>query len=200
MASTDIGYEHWHDGIGYDLAALAALVGAERDEAERWLLARAGEDWRDIDGLLELGTERGHDAVVDQLRHGRTEMRLAAARRLPADPAIEADRMAAILDGLAHATLLTGLSVVIDLAERYPTPAVIDALFRAILRPDRELAVHAAALLSFLHGTAKEAFDWDRRPFFLEFGEEDRAVREAAFRRLCSECGVDPERYLGAGT
>ena len=53
--------------------------------------------------------------------------------------------------------------------------------------------------LAFIHGNAKEAFDWERRAFFLEFGEADPAVRERAFRALCAECGVDPARYLVVG-
>lgn len=196
MASTDIDYMRWHDGEPYDLAALAELRGDERDEIERWLLSRADRDWRDLEGLITLDTERARAAVVDQLRHGTIEMRLAAARRLPPDAAIEADREAAIIDGLEEATLVTGMSTAIELAAAHATPAVIDALFRATLRSDREPSVHAAALLAFLHGNAKEAFDWDRRSFYLEFGEEDPRVREAAFRRLCAECGVDPEPYL----
>lgn len=99
MASTDIGYEQWHDGVGYDLGALAELKDDERDEAERWLLARADRDWRDVEGLLALGSERARGAVVDQLCHGMIEIRLVAARRLPEDPAIEADREAAIVVG-----------------------------------------------------------------------------------------------------
>jgi hypothetical protein len=196
LASTEITYEQWHDGMGYDLGALAELEGRDRDEAERWLLARAGSDWRDIEGLLALGTAPARDAVVDQLRHGPIEQRLAAARRLPPDPAIEADREAAIVAGLAESTVMNGLTTALALAAEHRRPVVMDALFRATLRDDREMAVHAAALLAFLHGTAKEEFDWDRRQFFLQFADTDQAVRQAAFQRLCRECGVDPARYL----
>ena len=197
MASTDIDYERWHDGVPYDLEALAELRDEERAQIERWLLERAHQDWRDLEGLLALGTERARAAVVGQLLNGTTELRLAAARRLPPDPAIEPAREAAIINGLETATLLTGMSAAIDLARDHPSPAVKDALFRSILRPDRETAVHAAALLAFLHGTAKEPFDWDRRDFYLQFNHDDPDVRAAAFRSLCRECRVDPEQYLG---
>jgi hypothetical protein len=135
LASTDIDYERWHDGVGYDLAALAALEGRDRAEAERWLLARAGSDWRDLEGLL---------------------------------------------------TVATG--------ER--TPAMLDALLRACLRDEGEAAVHAAARLAFIHGKAKEAFDWELRPLFLRFNTPDRTERESAFRDLCATCGIDPAPYL----
>ena len=75
---------------------------------------------------------------------------------------------------------------------------MIDALFRAALREEGEAAVHAAARLAYVHGKAKEPFDWELRPLFLRFGEADRMSREAAFRELCALCGVDPARYLPA--
>jgi hypothetical protein len=195
MASTSIDYERWHDGVPYDLDALAQLMGEERAGAEAWLLARAGSDWRDLEGLLALGTERGRAAVVAQLRGGSIEQRLAAARRLAPDPAIEADRERAILDGLQIAEFTSGLSTALDLAIARPTSAVIDGLLHAALR--RASGVHAAAALAFVHGHAKEAFDWDHRPFYLRFAEAD-PEREAAFRELCAMCEVDPEPYLRA--
>ena len=92
---------------------------------------------------------------------------------------------------------MNGLSYALDLAETYrDAPGVMDELFRAALRDDREVAIHAAALLAYLHGNAKEAFDWDRRPFYLRFADEDPTVREAAFRELCAECGVNHEPFL----
>jgi hypothetical protein len=196
MASTDIDYERWHDGVPYDLEALAQIEGEERAEIERWLIGRANEDWRDLDGLLAIGTVRAKAAVVGQLRRGTLEQRLAAARRLAPDPAIEPDRERAVIDGLREAEWVTGLKNALDLAVSSPNPAIIDALFRAALR--RSCAVHAAAALAFLHGHAKEAFDWDRRPFFLRLNDDDPAVRIAAFRALCRECGVDPEPYIRA--
>jgi hypothetical protein len=198
MASTNIDYTRWHDGEPYDLDAIAELRGAERAEVEQWLLTRSGEDWRDLEGLLALGTDHARAAVVNQLRYGKIELRLAAARRLPEDPAIEPDREAAIVEGLATSTVMDGLTTALDLEAEYRTPKVMDALFLAALRVDHVMAVHAAALLLFLHGKAKEAFDWDRRPFFLQFGDDDPKVRRVAFVQLCSECGVDQARYLGA--
>ena len=197
MASTDIDYYKWHDGEGYDLDALRALEGEERDTAEAWLLVRSHADWSDLEGLVALGTAQARAAVVEQLRNGVLVQRLSAARLLPRDPAIEADRAAAIVAGLQEATVMNGLSYALDLADEHrDAPEVMDALFRAALRDDREVAMHAAALLAKLHGNAKEDFDWDRRPFYLRFADDDPSVREAAFRELCAECGVDPEPYL----
>lgn len=203
MASTNVGYEQWHDGEGYDLAALGSLEGRERAEAERWLLARAGNDWRDLEGLITLGSQTARAAVVDQLRHGRLEQRLWATRylagdeALAGDAALAADREAAVVAGLGAADFYGGLSVALDVATEERTPAMVDALFRACLREGGEGAVHAAARLAFIHGAANEVFDWDLRPLFLRFNTRDRAEREAAFRELCVLCKVDPTPYLG---
>jgi hypothetical protein len=195
MASTNIDYERWHDGVPYDLDALRELTGAERDAAEAWLLARADRDWRDLEGLLALGSARARAAVVGQLRGGTLEMRLSAARLLGPDPTLAVDREAAIIAGLGEAAFGSGLKDALDLAVAEPTPAVIDALFRAALR--KESAVHAGAALAYLHGHAKEPFDMARRPFFLQLVDADPAVRRGAFEALCRECGVDPARYPG---
>jgi hypothetical protein len=201
-ASTDIDYEKWHDGVGYDLDALRALTGADRDEAERWLLHRAGNDWRDLEGLLALGSPAARHAVIDQLRHGKLEQRLWAASYLHDDPVLAADPTVAhdievtAVAGVLSATIMNGMTVALDLADELRTPPVIDALFRACLLPG-DTQVHAAALLAYIHGHAREAFDWERRAFFLQFNDADPAIRRTAFEQLCRECGADPARYLG---
>lgn len=196
MASTQVDYERWHDGVGYDLDALRELAGAERDEAEQFLVGRAGSDWRDLEGLLALATPAAREAVVEQLRTGRLEQRLWAARYLAKDRELRADVEAAVVDGLAEGVLYGGLSVALDVATELRTPAMVEALFRAVLREEGEEAVNAAARLAFIHGKAKEEFDWELRPLFLRFGSEDRGERLRAFRELCALCGVDPTPYL----
>jgi hypothetical protein len=203
MASTDIDYQKWHDGEGYDLEALQALEPDERFRIEQWLLARAANDWRDLEGLLALGTPTARAAVVDQLRHGKLEQRLAAARRLtddpPAaatDPRFAADREAAVVEGLRSALLYYGLTQALDLAVEVRTPAMIAALWRATQRGESEASVHAAARLAFLYGKATSDFDWDLRPLFLRFGTPDKAERAAATAELGRLCGVDPATYL----
>ena len=196
MASTNIDYEAWHDGVGYDLEALRELTGGERDEAERFLLERAGTDWRDLEGLMALGTPAAREAVVDQLRNGRLEQRLWAARYLGDDRSLAKDREAAVVAGLAEGVFYNGLSVALDLATELRTPAMVEALFRALLRDEGEAAVHAAARLAFIHRKAKEEFDWELRPLFLKFNTQDRGERTRAFRELCKLVGIDPAPYL----
>jgi hypothetical protein len=196
MASTEIDYERWREGIGYDLAALQEMDPDEQFRAEHWLRTRAGEDWRDLEALLALGSATARAAVLEQLRHGSVEQRLAAARRLADDPSLAADVEAAVLAGLESALFYGGLSDALDLAVELRTPAMVDALIRATLRDAGEAAVHAAARLAYIEGKAKEPFDWDLRPLFLRFGTADRAEREAVFRELCALCALDPEPFL----
>jgi hypothetical protein len=61
---------------------------------------------------------------------------------------------------------------------------VVDALWHAARHGTAELAVHAAAMLAWIHGLAAEPFDWSQRPFFLLFGEGDPADRERACQEL----------------
>ena len=196
MASTDIGYEQWHDGVGYDLEALALLDGHERADAARFLLHRAGDDWRDLEALLALGTPEARAVVIRQLREGALDQRLWAARYLGGDPDLAQAREDATIAGIREAGIGTGLRVALDLANEIRTPAVVDALFRATLADELDMSIHAAALLAFVHGKAKEDFDWELRPLFLRFGTPDRTERELAFRELCALCGVDPEPFL----
>lgn len=203
MGSTDIDYEKWHEGEGYDLDSLRALSGPDRNDAERWLLDRAGNDWRDIEGLLALGSASARAAVIDQLRNGKLEQRLWAARYLTddpdaaaTDPSFPTDREAAVVDGLGSALLYYGLTQALDLAGEIRSPAMVAALWRATQRPEGEAAVHAAARLAYLYGKATSDFDWDLRPLFLRFSEQDPVERAAATAELGALCGVDPSSYL----
>jgi len=48
-------------------------------------------------------------------------------------------------------------------------------------------------LALYLGGKSSEAFDWDYRPLFLKFGEEDRTVRVEAYKELCRLLGIAPK-------
>jgi hypothetical protein len=98
----------------------------------------------------------------------------------------------AILIGLVRdAAIGDGLTRTLDAIERCHPPEVIDALLRAILERDGEIAVHFAAMAMFLHGKATAPFDDAQRPFFLRFATASRAERCIAFRDLCERIGVD---------
>jgi hypothetical protein len=97
---------------------------------------------------------------------------------------------------LAHAietaVLYGGLSEALDEAASFHPPEVVDALFRAALAREGEVAVHCAAVLAFVHGKAAEPFDMELRPFFLRFHTGDPAERRRAFDDLIALIGGRP--------
>ena len=82
MASTDIDFERWHDGMPYDLAALAEIEGDERAGIEPGCSTEQGRTGA-TSRAARPGLRGRAEAAVEQLRHGKSSMRLAAARRLP---------------------------------------------------------------------------------------------------------------------
>jgi hypothetical protein len=69
--STNITYERWHDGIGYDLDALARSSEPERAAVADDLIRRLeqGEgDWRDVEALAALNPPRARAALEKGLR------------------------------------------------------------------------------------------------------------------------------------
>lgn len=187
--SMDIGYEQWHDGIGYDLAALADADAGQRADIERLLVGRAGNDWRDVEALAALATPAADRALADAFVAAGPEIRVAILR--DARRVVPADRFAPELVRLIdECDVGTGMTQVLLLVEDHHPPEVIAALLRGTLDPGRSVAVHYAAMLLFLHGKATEPFDWDVRPFVLRFNTPDADERQAAHRELRDRIGV----------
>ena len=65
QSSRNIGYDQWHDGVGYDLDAFAAMPPQGRDEEARRVRESADPDWRD----LELLGAHGGSESIEHLRH-----------------------------------------------------------------------------------------------------------------------------------
>lgn len=193
--SMQIGFDQWHDGIGYDLEALRAASLEERAAIEALLLSRAAADWRDVEALAALDTPRAREALMAAARHGSPAIRLAVQRHAPG-LLNESERTAALVAALEVPELGDGLSAALDEAATYHPPEVVAALFRGALHGSGENAVHFAALLAYVHGQAAEPFDWDQRPFFLRFNTDNKAERVAVFRELCARIGVDGEDWL----
>jgi len=186
-----IDYEKWHDGIGYDLDLLRTATAVERAALEAMLLARPVEDWRDVEALAALGSAAADDRLRHTLSQGRHQLRLAVVQYAPRI-ATEAERAAVLARAIRSTSLFDGLSAALDEAAGFHPPEVIEALLYAARHRDGEAAIHCAAMLLFVHGKAKEPFDWDHRPFCLRFHDDARGDREAAFRELCVRIGRTP--------
>lgn len=190
IASMTIDYDKWHDGEGYDLDALAELDEAERETVTAQLVARREQDWRDVEALAVLDTPAARTALRENLASEFPLIRLRSAEALHSlGEAVEVD--AVLADVLTNYEDEGAFGQALDLAPEYSTEAVKQSLLRAALHhPTRR--IHSAAMLLYLAGQAEEPFDWNHRPFFLRFGEEDAAERRAAFAELCQRIGVDP--------
>lgn len=194
-ASMAIGYEEWHDGIGYDIGAIAAASPAERAAIEAMLVPRAAQDWRDVEALAALDSPAARAALLHALERGGAEIRVAVLRHAPNLVADE-QRTRTLVDAIETAVIYGGLTQTLrEVAEFHP-PEVVDALLRGALERDADVAVHLAAMLFFVAGLTSEEFDLAERPFFLRFATLDRAAREAAFVDLCVRIGTDPQPYL----
>ncbi|MBK9386255.1 MAG: hypothetical protein IPN34_15690 [Planctomycetes bacterium] len=194
QASLSMDFEKWKEGIGHDQDALRAASPRERAEIEALLLARGISDWRDVESLLELRTEKALALLRETARGADPALALAVLRR--ANHLVdEATRTRQIVKGIEELVFYGGLSDALAEAEEHHPPAVIDALLRAALQRRGEGPVHFAALLFHLHGLADLAFDWSQRPFYLRFASDDPAERRLCFRELCARIGVDPAPY-----
>lgn len=185
--SMNIDYEKWHDGIGYDLDALRAMSPAEQNAAESLLLARNPFDWRDIEALALLDTPPARAVLQTALQSEHAEMRLAVARYAP-DLVSTEQQTASLVAALETASLYRGLSQALDaIAALHPAalpPEIEDALWRCLQEREGDVAVHLAALLTYIHGQAQAPFDFALRPLFLLFHTEDAAQRAAAVTAL----------------
>ena len=191
LNSTIIDYEKWHDGDGYDLAALDELDETERRKAEALMLERTTE-WREIEVLERLGSKKAWQAIEDTYQSGRgIDTRLAAAVALERAGRLDHPIDQVIADAILKLrTIEGGLTRALLLAEEHPTDRVKQALLQASGRKT-EIAMHCAALLCFLCGKAKEAFDWELRPLFLRLVPgNDEADRKAAFAEIRTLVGM----------
>jgi hypothetical protein len=179
-----IGYEQWHDGVGYDVEALRELSVEQRRSIEARLVPPDG--WRDVEALAVIAS-LGSDSARAELRKaatsGSSEVQLAVLQHAPELVPNDA-RVASIVQALDVATPFDSFTTTLDQVEAFHPQPVIDALWRGLESRAGDVAVHYAAMLAFLYGKADEAFDWRLRPLFLEFNTADVAQRRAAIAKL----------------
>jgi len=61
--SMEMNYERWHDGQGYALELLQQASPDEREAIENLVIYKADKDWRDIEALAAMGSERAIEAL-----------------------------------------------------------------------------------------------------------------------------------------
>jgi len=190
LRSMEIDYGKWHDGIGFDVDALREATPAERAVAESKLDAM--RDWRDVEALAllaSLGSASAESALRHALKSGSHEIRLAVVRHAP-HLVGDDERSASLVRALDGAAPFAGLDATLSAVEEFHPAPVVDALWRGLTTRPGDVAVHYAAMLAFIYGTAESSFDWSLRPLFLKFNSESEAERRAALAELRSLVGV----------
>ena len=193
--SMDIDYEKWHDGIGYDIEAIRLASSTERKTIEQMLISHSPRDWRDIEAIAEIDSETARETLKNAIRDPNPDVRVAVTRFAPS-LVTDGERSQSVIDALEHAELFGGLSQALDDIEQYHPAEVKEVLVRGLLSREGEVATLFAAMLFYLYGKAKEPFDMTQRPFFLRFNTQKRQEREQAFRELCKQLNINPEKYL----
>jgi hypothetical protein len=193
--SMKIGFEEWHDGIGYDIAAIRIASQAELDVIERLLINHSPRDWRDIEALAEINTKFARETIKEAIKDTNPVVRVAVTRFTP-QLITDKERSQSLVDAVQNTEIFSGFSNVLDEVERYHPEEVKEALIKGLLNRRGDVAVLFAAMLFYLFGQAKEPFDWKQRPFFLRFNTEYRKERLEAFRELCQKLKISPEKYL----
>jgi hypothetical protein len=192
-----IDYEKWHDGIGYDIDSIRSASPEERKAIEQMLIHHSPRNWRDIEALTEIDSKEAREAIKKAMSDPDPDVRVAVTRYSPT-LVTNVERTKSIVDALRHAELFGGLSQVLDDVEEYHPTKVKEALIEGLLKRKGEVAVLFAAMLFYLYGKAKEPFDMKLRPFFLQFNTENKEQRAKAFRELCTQLGINPEKYLAS--
>ncbi|MEP6762927.1 MAG: hypothetical protein ABJB66_01390 [Gemmatimonadaceae bacterium] len=192
-ASMHIDYEKWHDGIGFEVRLLAKATDAEKNLILPHLIPASG--WREVEALAAINNEKAVAALRKAAQNGTAEVRTAITRYAPWVVSDD-ERTELLLDALQHAAFYGGLTSALDQVAEFHPPKIVDALFRGLFERKGEIATHYAAMLVYVHGKSDDIFDWDRRPLFLRFNDDDGAARRRAFPELCEILGVDPDEKL----
>jgi hypothetical protein len=192
--SMRIGYLEWHDGIGYDLDALTQMSQYDLKTIETLMISRKDQDWRDVEALAALSTNRSVAALQECLHSHNNEVKLFAVKFLK-EMEIADHVEEVVLETLPETKIGEGMTFALDLAKRYPTERIKQKVLWCSLNGNDDLRIHCAALTLYLYGVASSDFDSSYTVIF-EFREPDRAKRIKPFRELCGLVGVDPEEFI----
>jgi hypothetical protein len=201
--SKDVGYDEWHEGIGYDLEAFAAMTPQERDAAAVDVRAMNDPDRRDLEVLGAHGSRESIEHLRHLLTHPAIETRAHALRVLidrgHTPGAVPDVQLAHVLDAIIDDD--DGLTPALLIAQRHAGPMSKLALLRGA-QSGPAIALHFASALLDLAGVSEDAaFGPKFRPVLLRLLPDNAAAdRNAAFDEICRVLRIDPASIPKAGS
>ena len=179
-----LDYDAWKDGRPYDLAALKDVTPEERDLLVDEICERSSLDWRDVEALRELATEKAikrvGKAAEKQTDGAGIEAFMDDIEKQGWTDEIETR----FIEKLERAASMTGaLDRLYEIAEAHQTPAVMAQLMRnARISGDNTVRYSMGAFLLELtgHADTRYTFDKDIRPHLLDLNSDDYKTYKAA--------------------
>ncbi len=190
--SMKIGYDEWHDGVGYDLDAFAELTDDQKRDIAREMRAKSDPDWRDMEVLRVEGSRESFDRLRDFLTGGPASRRAWALRELYATgkmgDAVFDRKLAQLLNDVE---IGEGMTEALMLAQAHAGDETKASLLRNT-RDRLSVAFHFATTLMVLAGVLQHEMDFAHREVrFRLQATADAADRQNAFVELCALLKVD---------
>jgi hypothetical protein len=176
-----------------DMDALLKLEGDEKKAAADLLVERVKEedDWRVPPALAALNLKRAVRPMKSRLGEAKGRMRLALARALVELGALESIEPT-VIEMLDEGDPDEGISA-LAAADDLESADLARALARAsVHHKSPEVRINAGAALLYMAKLDDDPLVWKFRPIYLPLGEEDEAVRRAAWKQICDLTELPP--------
>jgi hypothetical protein len=194
LESLKIDYGKWLDETGYDLDALRELTAEEQKSIEASLFERGIQNWRDIEALDVIGSDRSVEAIRQGLTNTDLDIQVASARSLRARGLLTNDDIETMLVELLKKCDYHSFLSIRRLIQDYPTAAVRQMLLWNTLYGDPIARRPTADFIYFLYGLSAS-------PAYSDHGTGGFTskllwLRKRAFLKLCRAIGEDPSWVL----
>jgi hypothetical protein len=196
LQSTRIDFEKWILGKGYDLIALRYLQPEDKLKVEKMILRKKHKNWRDIEALDVLGTEKSIQTIVESLESIDLETKIEAAERLYQRQMFSVQQIESLLIGILWSVdyryrLIRFEQFIVD----HQSPIIYKMLVWNTVYGHQNVRFRFAALLYFLFKITESPVK-DFPSNCVNFHSNDLFVRKKAFIVLCQDLKLDPKNAL----
>ena len=192
LKSMNLSYEDWRNGQSYDLNVLKNLSPAEIQEAERILISRKDEDFRDVEALAALGTPATIQALRDCLQSRNLSNRFHAAKYLKETGE---DHVEEVIFSTLHITQIgNGMVEGLRLAKENPSDKIKHRVVWCTFHGNDGIRTHCAAMALYLYGKADSDFD-NKQQIIFRVGAKNKEMGNKVFPEFCELLGVNPQDF-----